>query len=267
MKGIKKTLSVFLAGAVLVATTSCKKNKGTQPTIPPAETFQMETADFDDSKTGPQRLDGTATATNWTHSAWHVGVWNIVLTITLIVPVAAYWESFNHTPKYVSDKKGWRWKYTVNVLGIDHTCKLYGKVSGDNVNWEMYLTKAGHYKNFLWYKGTSDLANNAGQWIMYSNPNDPAQFLQMDWSRDADGNADVKYTNVTTGAAKDDYIHYGIQAGNYDRFYRINDQSESRLIDIEWNFASKYGHVKDNVKFGDTNWHCWGNNLHDTICP
>lgn len=268
MKRFTTYLMLVSVIALTLTTTGCKKNKGSQPEIPPTNTFEIETSDYDDSQTGPQKLNGMNTAANWTHAAWYVGIWHLVLTITMVVPVAAYHEAIHQTPQYVNDKKGWRWKFTVNVGGVDHTCKLYGKVKDNTVNWEMYLTKAGEYKNFKWYEGSSDLGNTAGNWLLYKDPKNPEKFIQIDWTRDAStGEADVKYTNVASGAGNGDYIHYGLQAGDYDAFYDINDMSDSRLLEVEWNRTDKHGHVKDEKKFGDTAWHCWDTTLHDVTCP
>ena len=41
------------------------------------------------------------------------------------------------------------------------------------------------------------------------------------------------------------------------------------MTQIEWDIESKEGHVKDEVKFGDTSWHCWdslANGLADKVC-
>lgn len=102
---MKKSLLIILAVLfVLTGSQSCSKKKGEKPTVPPLNTFVMESSDFESSN-GPQRLDQTASYDHWTHSSVNVLFWQTILTINLVVPVAAYKEALNQTPKWKGAKK------------------------------------------------------------------------------------------------------------------------------------------------------------------
>ncbi len=258
----KQILSLFLASAVaLLTVNSCGKKKNPKPDLPPSATMQMNTDDFDQSKTGPQRIDSTTT--NWVHSAVNVGVWQFILTVTLIVPVASYHEAFNHEPKYKGKNKGWLWKYNFDVAGINHTAELYGNNVNGKVEWKMYMTKDGEYKDFLWYEGVSDQGNTSGTWTLYKDPNNSSKFLDIVWSKNtSSGTYDITYTG-TDGS----YINYGVNtANNLDAYYTIYNASNTNKIDIEWNRSSKNGRVRDLNKYATLNWQCWDNTLHDANC-
>ena len=252
---------------------SCgNKDKGEEPIVPPIETFQMAMeTDMNTSETNPDTASAPTDTTykNWFHSGINVFVWNVVIGVTMIVPVAAYAESFNHTPEWIRKEKKWLWEYDVTVANIVYTAQLYGKTDGDYYDWEMYLSKAGGFQSFLWYEGRSKIDGTSGEWTLNQTPNSPQNFLQMDWNRNSSATvADVKYTNIIPGGAENGgYIHYGKNVNtDFNRFYYIYNKGQDNLTEIEWNADAKNGQVKDPKKFGETDLHCWDKFLLDSEC-
>jgi len=257
-----KISSLVLMGVLLLpllGLQSCNKDKKTKPELPPKSAFVMETSDFNSTKS-------TQTAVNWFHAAANVGVWNLIVASNMVIPVAAYKEAFNHEAVQQDDNT-WMWTYDVNVLNAKFTAKLYGKYEGDDLVWEMYLSKENEYTDFLWYEGQCDAALTAGTWTVYKNPNDATPFVGITWNRANDETADIEYKNIIpSGAENGGYIKYGLTNNDLNAFYKIYNKGKDNLTDIEWNTTNKNGHVMDSLKFGDTNWHCWDSNLQDVDC-
>lgn len=271
---MKKSLLIILAVLfVLTGSQSCSKKKGEKPTVPPLNTFVMESSDFESSN-GPQRLDQTASYDHWTHSSVNVLFWQTILTINLVVPVAAYKEALNQTPKWKGAKKGWVWAFTTTVGNFKYTCKLHAKHQNNGeVKWEMFLTQDGGVKDFKWFEGTSDFNNTYGNWLLYKEPKSAQEYIKIEWKKNpTTGYEDIKYTNVLKDDnGKDSFIHYGHHNNIiYNSFYNISltnkNQNTVNDINIEWHDKNKEGRVKDPVKFLDSDWHCWGVNLLDEQC-
>ena len=239
------------------------------PPLPPMSTFVMDFDDFQQQDPQPAPANAKLTSSdNWIFSAVNVAVWNIVLTTVLIVPTAAFVEAFDHEP--VFEDGWWNWSYNFMSGGAIHTAKLRGRIDGDQVLWEMRISKHQVYTDFLWYSGTGELDGSQGQWILYHSPANPVTFLQIDWHHDAaTETGDLKYTNIIPGDAENGgYIFFGSTTSvSYDRFYDIYNKGADNLTEIEWNFSSKAGRVKDTVQFEDTAWHCWNELLQDVDCP
>lgn len=256
---------ILLAGASTI--TSCKKKeKEEPPSLPPQSSMVMDFSGF--HQKGLKSIATDSIASNWGLAATNVGVWNILLTVTLGIPVAAFNESFNHTPLQLSDGS-WQWIYTVNWGLKQYTAKLNGKIDNGQLNWKMYLSLQGSYTDFLWYTGTSDEAATQGQWILNKEPSDPQPFIQIDWHRNTSNNtSDIKYTNVVPGGQENGgYIFYGITTDTqYNLFYDIYNKGQDNTTSIKWNKSTKEGRIKDFAVYDDNNWHCWNSSLTNIVC-
>ncbi|MFH2095459.1 MAG: hypothetical protein ABIJ16_07135 [Bacteroidota bacterium] len=269
MKTIKKNAVVFILLAALVlviVSPGCKKKDEPAPEIPPATTMVMDFKDFKDTSS----VTNKSTYVNWLHSAVNVGVWNIVLTVTLAIPVASFYESFNHPAEYHHQDEYWTWEYSFNSWGT-HQAELTGFIEGDTVNWEMRID------NFLWYYGRSHTNKSGGYWMLNESKTQQTALLRIDYQRNSTGVSSIKYKNVAPASSTHyknhgEYIEYGtVASAEYDRFYDIfliddNNTSENNLTEIEWAFSDKHGHVKDPKKFGDSEWHCWDTTFADASC-
>ncbi len=242
---------------------SCKKDHGVAPDLPPESAFVTDFSDFDNSK---NLFDKTSV--NWGHSAFNVGVWNLIITIGLAVPVASYAEAvLNHEAVYQSDNT-WLWEYSFTAGVNSFTAKLFGTIRESTVDWEMYITQTGVYEDFKWYTGTSMLDGTGVDWILYDNPTSQTKLLSIEWNRSSSSTGNIKYLNIEPGGAENGgYIKYGNDSDtDLNAYYLIYNKGEDNLIEIEWSQTNKNGRVKDENKFGDTEWHCWGENLQDIDC-
>lgn len=273
---------------VSCASSANKIDTSKPPQIPPESTFVMDFDDFTSASevstdtghiqlasfifAGVMRHHDTANAlgdrSNWGYAALNVGFWNIVGFLGLVVPVASFVESFNHTPVQQPDSN-WVWTYDVPVAGDVYTAELHGIYIDDGVRWEMYVSKQGEYSDFLWYYGESDLPATEGYWVLKNKPSDRTDLIRIDWHRNLSNNTgDIKYTNIVPGGPENGgYISYVISIGKpYDRSYEIFNKGKNQTTYIEWNSDTKEGRVRDALHFGDNNWRCWNSQLVNTEC-
>jgi hypothetical protein len=195
-------------------------------------------------------------------------VWNTLITLGFAIPVAAFLEAFAHEPVRQPDG-AWLWDYNFTV-DVIHLAELYGKVDGDEVVWEMYISREDAYTEFLWFSGRSHLDGSEGTWTINQDPYNPIPMIGVLWHIDSEGGtADIKYTNVVPdGPENGGYIHYGVTSGTpYDAFYDIYNKGKDNHTYIEWNLDLENGRVKDPDHFDDSDWHCWDEFHDDTSCP
>ncbi len=261
MKNLKPISLVLIL--LTVVFTSCNKNK-VAPELPPQSAFVTDFSDFNDNA----KNIADTTMTNWGHSAINVGVWNVIISVGLAVPVASYVEAVkNHPAEYQGDNT-WLWSYSFNAGTATFTAELYGVLKSETVEWEMYISKSGEYEHFLWYSGVSNLDNKHGTWTLYNKPSDPTELLGIEWNRATDSTGNIKYTNIVpNGPENGGYIFYGNDNNSdLNAYYNIYNKGEDNLIQIEWSQTYQNGRVKDVKKFGDDLWHCWDETHYDVDC-
>ncbi|MCI5058923.1 MAG: hypothetical protein MRY83_22605 [Flavobacteriales bacterium] len=282
MKLIKSIFILTLS--TLVVFSSCKKKEEDEPApeLPPESTFVMDFADFKDTtgggKNGAPGFEVLTDSTKWNfvHSALTVWGWNLAITIHSAIPVAAFRESFNHQWQYDANAQVWSWPYSVTVGAKTYDCRLEASLSGSDVIWEMYISQGNAYTDFLWYEGRSAIDRLSGSWRLYKDPQSGTgtPYIDIDWTRNGQGTADIRYTNIIPGDnANGSYIYFAVDqdstsnsVGSYDRQYDVFKKVDNNLTEILWNSTSKHGRVKDEKRFSDTNWHCWNTTFEDDIC-
>ncbi|MBN2683258.1 MAG: hypothetical protein JXR58_12175 [Bacteroidales bacterium] len=261
---LKSAISVLMVAAFLVlSSTGCKKKDEPAPIIPGVETFKINFSEFGTASDTTGGTKDVLSYQNWGHSFANVAVWNVIISVGLAVPVAAFNAALTQEAEYYHDGEYWIWDYNFNAGGL-HRAELKGYLEGDSVVWEMRID------DFLWYYGKSHTARTGGYWILNESKTVPTQLLRIAWSN-VDGTPYISYTNIapttsTHGAENGGYVSYGVETGEFDRFYNIYNKGQDNLIEIEWNSVDKHGHVKDSNKFGDNIWHCWNTALLDIIC-
>jgi len=277
-EAVGRVLASLLVMNVLLSSSGCTTNPGgggTPPEIPPASTFVMDFGDFTEGGGAGKNMEGfdptaaqLGVQSNWVWSAGHVAVWNVILTVTLVVPVAAYAESFQHTPRL--DSTGtWIWEYDFMAGGVMHSASLHATAAGGNIEWDMFISKEGEFADVNWYSGVSNLVGTAGTWRLNQDPQNVTPFIDIEWNRDPTASTtDIKYTNaVPDGPENGGFIFFGILGGaGNDRVYQIFNKGADNQINIEWNHLMTDGRVQDPAHFGDTDWHCWDTALMDTPC-
>ncbi|MBN1465474.1 hypothetical protein JXA02_06920 [candidate division KSB1 bacterium] len=262
VKSIALSLALIVPFYFTCSDQPSEPKKQQPPAIPPLSSMTMDFSHFTTTS-----LAKSQAKSNWLWAASHVAVWNTVLTVTLAVPVAAFAESFNHTPILLPDGR-WLWSYNYNLGTLQYTAELYGKVSLEGLEWNMFITQHGLYTDFHWFSGKSDLPATTGFWTMNLRPLEPTPFLQIDWQRDPDDQSmDIKYTNIVPGDENGSYIYQAFNqelpyTGRYD-IYRVSSQN---MVQIRWNRETLEGRVQDPAHFNDSDWHCWDSELDDVEC-
>ncbi|MCP4580312.1 MAG: hypothetical protein GY839_01745 [candidate division Zixibacteria bacterium] len=258
--------------AILVLALACEKDPTEPdvegPDIPPISTFLMDFSTFPDTAATLAKPSSTLTYENWILARFTTLFWNVVILAHAAIPVAAYAESFQHTPEQQEDGS-WVWSYSVDVGDSTYTAELHASTDADGINWEMYLSLVDGYTDFLWFTGQHNLLYTEGTWRLYKDPDDPVEFVDIEWHRSlANSTADIKYTNIEVGTdGYSGFIFYGItEETPYDAFYDIFNAAEDRNTDIEWNLETYAGHIRDETHYEDTLWHCWDETLNDVDC-
>ena len=269
---MKKLLSLalitLLSGTLF---TSCKKDKGEPPVLPPVESMTIDFSNFASLKKSadlPVGQKGSENS-NWEFSAAVAGVWKLIISTTLAVPVASFKLAANQIPVYLSEKN-WQWSYTVPVAGVTYKARLTGVIGTSNT-WKMYITKegTGGFAEFLWFEGTSKLDGTEGQWIFYESSQSQGAILQVDWAKTGASIGGIKYTYVKTGDPfKNSYIEYGLTTSTLNAYFNIHYFNTLKFSDvnIEWNTTTKNGRVKCVDYLGVTDWHCWNENKINAVC-
>lgn len=265
----KSLIAVFLAAIFLM--TSCNDDDsdspGVAPTIPPSTSFEMDLQQFPDDDGG--RTGGrTATVANWSHAAVNVGVWNLIIGVSTVVPVAAFKAAANQTPEFIGNNT-WQWTYNFEVDNTQHSAKLQGMLVSDGVEWKMLLSKTGEYTDYEWYSGHSNSERTEGSWMLNFGPEEARPFVRIDWNRNVDSTvASIKYTSTDPeNPGIGGYIQYGINEQTpFNAFYNIFDSQDENLVEIKWNQTTNAGTVRNPKFFGDENFHCWNANLQDIAC-
>lgn len=265
MKKFNWMLLLIILAAAFVFMFACNKDTTEPeqgPDIPPISTFVMDFSTFPD--TGASL---TLTRNNWQLARLNAFFWNVVILVHAAIPVAAYAESFQHTPEQQEDGS-WVWSYDVVVGDSTYTAELHAATDTEGINWEMYLSNAESFTDFLWYSGQHNLLCTEGTWTLYKNPAEPVEFVDIEWHRSlTNSTADIKYTNVEEGDDYGGFIQYGITDDTpYDAFYDIFIASQERNIDINWNLDSHIGRIRDEMFYEDSLWHCWDETLSDVEC-
>jgi len=241
------------------------------PKLPSEKTFVMPFDNAMHDEFGGSSEDRTIA--NWGHAAGNVLVWNTVLTANLAIPVLAFHAAINHEPLYQGSGI-WLWEYSVSDASGTYHAKLYGELLvSEEVKWDMYISKTGSgaFSEVHWYTGITAWDESYAHWTLNHNPYSPTPFIQIDYQKDnGAGVASIRYTNIIPGdAGNGSYIEYreGFEpSGEFDRAYDVFAANVPNLLEILWNSADKHGRVKDPVKFGDQEWHCWDTNLQDVQC-
>ncbi len=272
-----RATAILLTVTTTIMLTGCpaagpmNPDNDTPPEIPPLTTFTIDFDDFpgEDTTMLAQTDDQQQPVPegNWTRAALNVGIWSIILTVVLVVPVAAFAESFNHEP-VAQDDGTWLWSYSVTIDGVLHTANLTAGTSANSIEWTMLITKDGEFTNFEWFNGSHNLVGSEGTWTVFRSPTDPTPFLRIDWTRSlTDETRDIRFTNIVPdGPENGGFIFHAIRNDPLDAQYDIFNQGENNLTAIEWNRENRDGRIMDPGAFGDENFRCWDEDLQNADC-
>ncbi len=269
--GLKFIVSMLLAVVVIIMMNSCQKDdeKNDPPELPPVASLLMDFSDFNNPDDTVSNIKAIDTYKNWGHAYVTVGFWNILATVSVGIPVIAYAEAFNHQPVYLGENS-WQWSYEVTVSPVIYTIKLISKrISNEEFTMKMLVTKSGlqGYEDFKWLEGTVRYNRTGASWILYENPDNPDEVISIDWEMDWEADTyTIKYTYIKPGVAESgSFIEHGVtDESPYDAYYTVSVSSNT--VEIGWDRTTKAGRIKDPLKFGDTEWYCWDEDLIDIEC-
>jgi hypothetical protein len=261
----------------------CEK-KGNPPALPPVESMTIDFSNFVSSKksafiAGEVKGVTLGDKSNWALASTIAGVWNLILSINLVVPVASFKLAVNNTPVYLDNKK-WEWSYNFNVIGATYKAKLTGQIRSSDIKWEMYISRegVGAFAELLWFEGTSNLDGKSGQWILNHSQQFPEPMLKIDWEVAESGIGNIKYTYIrdqkddrTPDLFKTSFIEYGLTTNALNAFYNVHLNISGTADDfedvfIEWSTINFNGHIKANYNFQDDLWHCWNETGDNVTC-
>ena len=262
MKSIKRISYALMAIVFLGYSCSSdddKVNPGTAPELPPVSSMQMDFSQFDNNpNNGGREMSG-----NWQTAAFHVGVWNTVLTVNMLMPVISFKAAVSQQASYDADRGLWVWSFDHDVLGKKYGFELTGQVLADGVAWKMYVSLDNSFEDVLWYSGFMSADGSEGYWLLNKDADNTSQYLRIDWKVESEETAYLKYTNVDSSSDNyEAYIEYGkMAAGDYTRYYNIVGGDGSAIM-IEWNHTSGIGryNVDGNAYV------CWNESFDDVEC-
>jgi hypothetical protein len=251
--------------------TSCKKDKGDPPLLPPYESMVVDFSNFTSKKKSADAIPavkGTESST-WQFAAAVAGVWNTLIYTNVEVPLAAFEAAAGYKASYVSENL-WQWSYDFNQGSNAYKARLQGKISTKTVTWKMYITfeGTGGFTDFLWIEGTSQTDGSGGQWNFKQSAQSAVQLFKDDWTKSGDEVTSVKYTYVKNDTSKDSYINYLLNmSGAFDSGYNIHFSNGMYAdADIEWNVTTIDGRLKC-VDYLQTDlWYCWDTNKINKVC-
>jgi hypothetical protein len=273
---MKNLRLMLMALAAFFMLQSCEKEpqpQGDAPKLPGVEMFVMP---FDDVQEVDDEVGGDEVAPrsydHFGYAVANVVVWNTAIKLHLSIPVLAFHESFNHQPVYQGGGT-WLWAYSVSNDQGTFNAKLYGELlpATEEVKWDMYISKVNGFTDVHWYTGITAWDESYANWTLNQNPLNPTPFIEANFVRDNGKNtASMTYTNVIPNdPGNGSYIEYRkgeIPSTVLDRAYDVFRAEADNLLEIQWNSVDKHGRVKDEEKFGDTDWRCWGTDFKDTDC-
>ena len=269
---------VLLLGVTLMQ--SCVKDpivdtqEGVAPKLPPQETFIMSFEGFESADTtklsggrrGPRNVPSYF---NWFYSASNIVIWNTVVGLNMVIPVASFGEAFNHDPVYQGNGI-WLWSYSYALDGQTYEAELTGAIINESeTKWDMNIAQVGGFSKVHWYSGVIANDGSKATWTVNHQPNNPRPYLSIEFIRGAsEDEGSLRYTNIISGDnGNGDYIEFSVEEGGaYNRAYDVFDASKDNLLQIEWHESDKIGRVNDPGQFEDDAWRCWNENFADTDC-
>jgi hypothetical protein len=277
----KIILSLFFLGLGVVFFSGCEKDKDEAPQLPPYESMAIDFSKFSSEDKSANDISTDTTAINYISAGLTIIAWNAILTGTLIVPVATFYQAVNQTPVYLGEKV-WQWEFDGTGFANTYHARLTGTIRDNDVKWEMYISKSGigEHGEFKWFEGTSNLDGNSGQWILYHSFQLQEAVLQIDWEKSGTEIGSVKYTYVresennleaqqlTVGSN----LQYGLTDNALNAYYNIDYSTRDRSastnlqVNIEWSTTEYNGRIKAEHYFQDTDWHCWDSEGFDADC-
>lgn len=243
---------------------SCNKNDGeSAPVVPLSTTLAIEFPYL------PTTKNGAIEVSNWQFSTVSLALWNTFLNKNCVIPITSFKEAIKRTPSYLDDNT-WEWNASFNGDSITVKATLHGTIVNDSVKWNLYIStvqKSNTINEFLWIEGMSARNQTGGWWLIYEKPSNPVPYLRISWKQENEKPATVNYILVKSG---DPDFGTSLENGHldhpiYNTYYSL-DLNYGKSIFIELNKESKEGHIKSELLFNDSQWHCWNALYENVVC-
>ena len=268
MQRIREFAVMALVVTVLLGTQSCNKEPvEDRPDLPPIESLLMDFSDF--SSSAGDTKASVESYVNFNHAFTTLAFWTGATTLTMALPVTAYGYALQQTPEYLGNNK-WEWSFEFTWNSVNYKATLTGtRISNEEFTMEMLIGLAAlPGEGVLWFDGTCRYDHTHASWTIYSEGT--VAGLEIEWTKDYElGDGSLQYTYVMPDEEETgSYLIYEYAPEElYDASFTVSLAAGTTMI--QWDTASKAGHVQDEVKFQDTSWHCWDalvNNLADISC-
>ena len=259
---MKNKLKLWSLIFFFFAVSACKKDDtviSSPPLMPPRAAFVM---DF----TGYKYLHQTKTYTNFNIAVTNVKPWYKLMEEILFIPFAAYKEALYVTPIKI-DANSWQWEFDFTIEKA-YKGKLKSLRNGDNIEWKMYVSKAGEFSDFLWYEGTTDYFATKASWLIYDSPAVPRKIIGVEWILNEDKTYSLEYKNIANGGRDfGSFIKYSTNvADEFNKSFDVYDKLNEHLSKIEWTKDNVSGRLQDSFSYGNSDWYCWNEDYQDTDC-
>lgn len=265
---VKALVATALLFSWMISFTACDMEpEGKRPVLPPMESLMMDFSAFENEPGGTK---GTlVTYGNFTHSYLSVLFWNVTSTVSMTLPVAAYGHALQQEAVYMGDHT-WEWSFDFMYEGVNYTATLTGvRISNEKFSMHMEIALAAlPDQGIKWFDGEVRYDHTHARWNLYKQGS--IKVLEAEWNKNYETEAgELRYTYVEPSQKETgSFIMYQYMPQEvYDAAYTIS--LAVGTTQIEWNLSTIEGRVKDPLKFGDPNWHCWdskGNGLIDKEC-
>lgn len=259
----------LLALTFFLFTTSCEKEpKGERPDLPPAELLFMDYSDFAEE---PGMKKGSVDSyENFFHAYGSLLFWHSpAITLYTALPLAAYGVALAQEAEYMGENT-WEWSYEVPLGETTYVVTLTAaRISNEEFSILMDVALASLPNlGVKWFDGVVRYDHTQASWTIYKEGS--VAVVEAELLKDYETEVgSLKYTYVEPEMEEtDSYVLYEYDPEEiFDAAYTVS--WSAGMTEIEWDVESKEGHVKDEVKFGDTDWHCWdsfANGLADKVC-
>jgi hypothetical protein len=270
---MKKLYSLLIVLSLFtISFTSCKKDKGDPPLLPPYESMIIDFSSFSSQAKSGVLVSGMKGVNNssWEYASKVARGWESLINSTIGVPIASMKVTSAYDPGYLSEKT-WQWSYNFTASGQPYKAKFVGEIRSEDILWKMYITKdeSGAYTDFEWFEGTSLPDGSSGEWIVKDSYSSQAELFKITWTASASEVNTVKYEYIKSGSLNGSTIKYGLTSGAINSYYEVH-YFESALakfsdVDIKWSSTTKNGSVKSaDYLLGLT--YCWDSNKINVNC-
>ena len=241
---------------------SCSNKELSIPELPPKESFTIDFTDFVETN--------KTESSNWQQAKKTILIWDTLINKKMEVPIASFpGKEYNVEPTYQSENK-WLWEYSFPENINSHSAKLFGTLKGSSIYWEMFISKEGEYKDFMWFFGNSASDNKSVNWTIFNSPDDNTEKLKIEYEQIAEGIYKIDYIDIIIeeDIKNNSFLKFDNNNDNenFKSKYQIYNKENNNLIEIEYSPNNKNGRVIDSFFFKDNIWHCWAIDYKNIDC-